>query len=117
MGSFYQSIMLRGELMHWQFTPLVLPVIFAAIVCAAIACFTWLRRAAPGALAFSLLMAAVAEWTLGYALELLSHDLSTVLFWDNASWVGAAIVPTLWLIFVLQYTGQTRWLTRRTLLL
>ncbi len=103
--------------MHWQFTPLVLPVVFAAIVCAAIACFTWLRRAAPGALAFCLLMAAVAEWSLGYALELLSHDLATALFWDNVSWLGAAIVPTLWLIFVLQYTGQTKLLTRRIFLL
>ena len=103
--------------MHWQFTPLVLPVLFAAIVCAAIACFTWLRRSAPGALAFCLLMVAVAEWSLAYSLELFSHDLSTALFWDNVSWLGAAIVPTLWLVFVLQYVGQTKWLTRRNILL
>ncbi|MBV9231297.1 MAG: PAS domain S-box protein [Chloroflexi bacterium] len=101
--------------MHWQFTPDVFFVITSAVISAVVAGFLWRRRLAPGAIPFSLLMLAVAEWSAAYALELLSHDLPSELFWDNVSWLGAALAPTLWLAFVLRYTGRTRWLTRRTL--
>src|SRR6266487_3780353 len=101
--------------MHWQFTPYVIPVIASAAVAAALALNAWHRRPAPGATSFSLLMLAVAEWSLAYALELVSADLHTILFWDNITWLGAAFAPTLWLTFVLQYTGRARWLTRRNI--
>src|SRR2546422_2741930 len=101
--------------MHWQFTPYVFPVIASAAVAAALALNAWHRRPSPGATSFSLLMLAVAEWSLTYALELVSADLPTALFWDNIAWLGAAFAPTLWLAFVLQYTGRARWLTRRNI--
>src|SRR6266581_2558515 len=101
--------------MHWQFTPYVFLVIASAVVSAAVAGFIWRRRPAPGATSFCLLMLAVAEWSLAYALELVSADLSTILFWDNIAWLGSAFAPTLWLIFALQYTGRTKWLTRRNI--
>src|SRR5438132_5241374 len=100
--------------MHWQFTFDVFPVAASAVVSAVVAVAIWRRRPAPGSIAFSLLMLAVAEWSLAYALELVRADFSTALFWDNAEWLGAAVAPTLWLAFVLQYTGRAQWLTRRT---
>ena len=103
--------------MHWQFTPYVLPVIASALISAAVAGFLWRCRPAPGATAFCLLMLVVAQWSLAYALELASSNLPAALFWDNMEWLGAALAPTLWLVFVLQYTGRARWLTRRTLAL
>ena len=87
--------------MHWQFTPYVLPMIASAAVSAALARYAWHRRPASGAASFSLLMLAVAEWSLAYALELVSADLPAALFWDNITWLGAAFAPTLWLTFVL----------------
>jgi PAS domain S-box-containing protein len=62
-------------------------------------------------------MFAVAEWSLGYTLELVSPALSTKLFWDNTTWLGAVSAPMLWLAFVLQYTGRAGWLTRRNIAL
>src|SRR5258708_24875679 len=103
--------------MHWQFTAYVLPVIASALISAAVAGFLWRRRPAPGATSFCLLMLVVAQWSLSYALELVSPNLSTALFWENMEWLGAALAPTLWLVFVLQYTGRAGWLTRRTLAL
>ncbi len=100
--------------MHWQFTPYVFPVAASAVVSAVVAVAIWRRRPAPGSIAFSLLMLAVAEWSLAYALELVSADLPAALFWDDVEWLGAAVAPTLWLAFVLQYTGRAQWLTRRT---
>ncbi len=88
-------------------------MIASAVVSTALAYFAWHRRPAPGATSFCLLMLAVAEWSLGYALELASTDLSTTIFWDNMAWLGAAFAPTLWFAFALQYTDQARWLTRR----
>ena len=103
--------------MHWQFTPYVLPVIVSVAIPAALARTAWRRRAAPGAVSFCLLMLAVAQWSLAYALELVSPDLQTALFWDNLAWLGAVGAPALWLAFVLHYTGRASWLTRSTIVI
>src|SRR5205823_5278385 len=98
--------------MHWHFTLYVLPVAASAVICAWLAYIAWHRRPAPGATAFCLLMLAVAEWALAYALELVSPNLPSTLFWDNIGWLGSVGAPTLWLVFALQYTGRARWLSR-----
>jgi hypothetical protein len=102
--------------MHWQFTPYVIPVIISAVVSVALARLAWHRRPAPGAISFCLLMLAVAKWSLGYTLEMVSPDLPTKLFWDNTTWLGAISAPTLWLAFVLQYMGRAGWLISNSLL-
>ena len=103
--------------MHWHVTPYVLPVIISAIISAALARSAWHRRPAPGAISFCLLMLAVAEWSLAYAVELASPDLPTTLFWDNITWLGAVSAPLLWFTFALQYTGRSVWLTRRNVIM
>src|SRR5260221_11425325 len=103
------------RLMHWQFTPYVLPVIASALISAAVAGFLWRRRPPPGAPSFCLLMLVVAQWALSYALELVSPNLSVAQFWDNMERVGAGLEPTLWLVFLLKNTGSAGWLTRRTM--
>ncbi len=103
--------------MHWHVTPYVLPMIIAAVISAALACSAWHRRPAPGAISFCLLMLAVAEWSLAYAVELASPDLPTTLFWDNITWLGAVCAPLSWFTFALQYTGRSAWLTRRNVIL
>jgi len=100
-------------MMHWQYNPYVLPLLGAAAVSAAIALFAWRRRPAPGATPFVLLTLAVAEWSLGYALELGSADLPTQIFWAKVEYLGIVSVSVMWLAFVLQYTGREKWLTRR----
>lgn len=98
-----------------QFTPYVLPVAASAILLTALAPIAWRLRPAPGAVSFCLLMLATAEWSVGYALELTSHTLSSALFWDNVTWIGAVAAPTLWLVFALYYAGRAKWLTNRYL--
>src|SRR6266516_6758555 len=90
----------------------MIPMIASAVVSTALAYFAWHRRPAPGATAFCLLMLAVSEWALAYALELVSPDLPSTLLWDNIGWLGSLSAPTLWLVFALQYTGRERWLSR-----
>jgi len=103
--------------MHWQYNLYVLPLVVAAIISAALALYVWRRRPAPGAVPFTLLMLAVAEWTLAYALELGSADLPSKHLWAKVQYLGIAFVPVMWLVFALQYTRYEKWLTRRYLAL
>jgi hypothetical protein len=105
--------------MHWRLTPYLFPVVIAAVISAGLALYAWRwrRRLIAGVAPFSILMVAVAEWTLGYALELAGADIPTKLFWIGIEYLGVVIVPTAWLALALQYTGRTKWLTPRLLVL
>ncbi|HLX41041.1 MAG TPA: histidine kinase N-terminal 7TM domain-containing protein, partial [Ktedonobacteraceae bacterium] len=103
--------------MHWQLIPDLFLTVASAVIFFALASIAWRRRFASGAAPFSLLMLALAVWSLGYALELASTTLSFALFWDNVAWLGAVGTPALWLIFTLRYTGRAQWLARQKLAL
>jgi hypothetical protein len=78
--------------MSWQYTPYVPPLLISAVL-------------------------AVFEWSLAYALELGSANLAVKTLWAKVQYIGIVIVPVGWLVFVLRYTGQDKWLTRRTVAL
>ncbi len=101
--------------MNWQYTSLAFLLLIAAVISAGLALYSWRRRLAVGAVPFALLMLAVAEWSLGYALRLGSADLPAKLFWTRVRYLGIVVVPTAWLAFVLQYTGREKWLTPRNI--
>ncbi len=103
--------------MRWQFTVYVIPLIAAVAVMAAIALYAWRRRPATGATSLALLMLAGSEYSLGYMLELVSTDLPSKIFWSQTQSFGIVVIPVAWLVFVLQYTGREKWLTRRNLVL
>jgi PAS domain-containing protein len=99
--------------MPWRFTPYVIPEVISVAVAIWLIITLWRRRSAPGAVPFILLLLGLVVWSLGYALELGSVGLPTVLFWDNVAWLGKLLMPPIWFVFALQYTGRGRWLTRR----
>lgn len=70
------------------------------------------RRSAPGAMAFVVLMLAVAIWSTGYAFELAGADLANTLFWAKVEYLGIVAVPPAWFVFAIQYTERPRWLTQ-----
>ena len=57
-------------------------------------------------------MIGVTIWALAYGLELASSELRAMLFWAQIEYIGIATIPAFWWIFVAQYTGYDRWLTR-----
>ncbi len=103
--------------MKWQYTSYMLPLIVAAGVSVAIVIISWRRRTAPGALPLAILTLAVAEWSIGYVLELGGGDLSTKIFWGKVEYLGIVTLPVAWLAFALQFSNQGKWLTRRNLVL
>ena len=66
-----------------------------------------------GSRVFTLLMLAIMIWSLGYAAELASVNLSSMLFWAALEYVGIATGPVLLLILSLLYTGRQRLVTVR----
>jgi len=66
-----------------------------------------------GARPFSVLMLAVAHWTLAYAIELEVPGTPAKLFWVKVQYAGIAVVPVAWLVFCIDYTGGSGWLTVR----
>ncbi|MFL5807814.1 MAG: histidine kinase N-terminal 7TM domain-containing protein [Roseiflexaceae bacterium] len=103
--------------MYWQYTPYALPLAITALISIFLAVYAWRRRPAPGAVIFAVMMLAVAEWALGYALELGSADLPSLLFWARMEYLGIVTGPVAALLLALAYTGRDWWLNGRRLAL
>lgn len=82
-----------------------------------IAWYAWRYRATRGSQMFAVFMSSMTVYVLGYSLELASLDLPTMLFWSKIGYLGIYSFPNLFLLFVLQYTGREKWITRRNILL
>lgn len=93
-----------------QFTPFLMPIMGAAIVLTLLAIYAWRRgQATPGSTAFTFLLILSAWWCYTYALELMTTDPTTLLFWVRLEWISIALLPVSWLLFALAYAGHTRW--------
>lgn len=92
-------------------------MVAAGAVLAVLAGYVWIRRGSASGLSLAVLLAAVAWWAGFYAIELSTTDLDARIRWGDLKYVGVSLLPPAWLVFVLQYTGRTRWVTRRLLLL
>jgi len=103
--------------MSWQATPYVIPLLLAAALSIGLALFVGHRRRAPGSTPFVWLMIGVAVWSLGYAVELASADLSTQLLCARFQYLGIVSVPVAWFLFIQRYAGHDHWLRRRNVLL
>ncbi len=103
--------------MQFQYTPYVLPLIAAALISGWVAFYSWSRRANTGAIALTLLAAAVTQWSIGYALELAGADLPTKLFWGKSQYIGIVLVPVMWVGFAFHHANQAKWLTLRSMVL
>jgi serine phosphatase RsbU (regulator of sigma subunit) len=96
-----------------RLNPYALSTFASALMAGATAVYTWRRRPAVGATSLAVLILEVTWWLLTYSLELASVSKSAMVFWLKIEYLGIAFVPAWLLIFVLQYTGRGKWLTRR----
>ena len=70
------------------------------------------RRGQAGARPLAWMMISVAFWTVAGGLELLFLDLPSNITWSKVSYLGIVNIAPFLLVFVLEYTGRERWLTR-----
>ncbi|MFP4344802.1 MAG: histidine kinase N-terminal 7TM domain-containing protein [Anaerolineales bacterium] len=92
--------------MSWESNAYVLPLIATAAAVLVLAGLIWRRRPTPGATALTSFMFAVAAWTLGYAVELGSTNMATLMWAFKIQYFGILAVPILWFVFALQYAGR-----------
>ncbi|MGB7787358.1 histidine kinase N-terminal 7TM domain-containing protein [Methanoregula sp.] len=100
--------------MNIQFTPLVVLMLVSGTVSAALTIIGWRNRTNPISQPFILLMAAETVWIFGYAMEMMSTRLSTVLLLNNIEYPALLTVPVAWFFIVMCYTGREQYLTRRS---
>ncbi|MBN1262347.1 MAG: PAS domain S-box protein, partial [Anaerolineae bacterium] len=61
---------------------------------------------AKGAVPLAIMFFAGAQWSLGYAFELICVGLDAKIFWDNVQFLGSTLLFPAIFIFVLQYTDH-----------
>ena len=97
--------------------PISIAVFLCGLMSAIMASYAWHKRATRGLQLLSIFMASMTVYVLGYSMELASLDLPTMLMWSKIGYLGIFSFPTLFLMFVLQYTNREKWLTQRNILL
>lgn len=75
------------------------------------------RRAGKAVRCFGCLMLSIGIWAVAYGCELSSDTIGQMLFWTNFEYLGVGGAPTLWIIFVINFTGREQWLTKRVRIL
>ncbi len=102
-------------MLNLQYPPYIWLLVIAMAASVTIMVAVWRRRPGAGVIPFMVLMVAIIQWTLGNTLEFLMTDLSAKFFFIKFNYIGITIVPAAWLVFVLEYTGRDKWITRRHL--
>jgi PAS domain S-box-containing protein len=95
--------------MMWQYTPYTIPLIVVGIGTVAFGLYIWWRRRTPEAAILAVLMLAVAEWSLAYAVGLASVGFPAKIFWAKVQYIGIVTIPASWLLFVLLYARREEW--------
>jgi PAS domain S-box-containing protein len=82
-----------------------------------IAAFSWQRRRA-GKWAYPFVFVALAAswWSIFYALELYSPLFERKLLWAKIQYIAIVVIPVLWFLFAMAYTGRQKWLNRSRVL-
>jgi diguanylate cyclase (GGDEF)-like protein/PAS domain S-box-containing protein len=102
--------------MHIQIHPYVIFSLFSALISLIASLIAW-RRSAPGSLMLSLLLLSMTIWSGFYSTRWMDISFGVKVLLFNIMFVGAAALPTLFLLFVLGFTRNDIWFTRRNLLL
>lgn len=87
------------------------------VIAGSVAIFAWRKRTDRVALPFMALAITLAVWSLIYGIQLGFGTLRAQLVWQRFTLSVAGFVPTMWLLFVLAYTGRDDWLRRDRLFL
>ncbi len=94
--------------MQWQSNPYVIPMIVAGIISLINALVVSQRRGVPGSLPLLGMLLALSGWSFTYAFELASAKIEWQLFWAKIEYVGIASIPTLYLLFTLEYARHKK---------
>ncbi len=95
----------------------IISLLAISILSLIMAVVAWRRRRVPGAVPFTLLALAAAQWSFSYAMEFAVPTVEEKLFWAKVEYIGIVLVPFAWFLFSLEYTGRHHWITPRRIAL
>jgi PAS domain S-box-containing protein len=98
-----------------QYPPAIWVLLASAGIAALLGYFVWRQRPGTGIVPFVLLMIGVVGWSLGNVFEQLLLDPDYKFFFTRSNYIWITLVPAVWVLFASEYTGHTRWITRRNL--
>jgi diguanylate cyclase (GGDEF)-like protein/PAS domain S-box-containing protein len=90
--------------------------ILSAIITLIASIAAW-RRSGPGSDMLSLLLLFMTLWSGSYSTRWMNLSLGIKIFWFNLMYIGVSGLPTLFLLFVLAFTHNNAWFTKRKLTL
>lgn len=79
--------------------------------------YAWQNRESPISITYGFGVMAAFFYTFGYAFQLLSTTVDQMMFWIHIQYLGIPFAPVIWVIMILQFTGNQRFLTKRTIAL
>ena len=100
--------------LFWQHAYLT-TLYLAAAISVALAVYAWVHRARQGSLLFAFMMLAVAEYSLTAGLMSGAATPQKALTWVHWHYLGLTCMVALYFSFILQFTGNLRWLNRYTI--
>ena len=103
--------------MIWEETSYTIPLIVATAALVISALYIWLHSLLPGAKTAALLLLLGTVWMVGFAVEVIGADISIKVLGDKIQFLTMVLVPVIWLIYVLRFTGIEKWVTRRNVAL
>ena len=100
--------------MQYQFPGFTIAYVVTTILCILSARMVWKRKINPGSVPFVLMVLSLATWSLASIFEAGAMTANGKIFWSKWQIFGATTVTPLWLIFAAEYTGKSKFLTRKT---
>ncbi|QRN86193.1 diguanylate cyclase [Clostridia bacterium] len=83
-------------------------LLFTAAILLNLSYYGYKRRHIPGAKALCLLMLAMSIQTIGYAFEIMSSSVGTMLLWVKIEYIGISFFPVLIMYFIREYLDEKR---------
>lgn len=72
---------------------------------------TWKRKQSAGTISFCIFLSGILLWSLGWGMALLPLGGDWEGFWTGTAFLGAAVLPVAWMVFVLHYTRRGQFAT------
>jgi len=100
--------------MDWRWDPAGLGMLGCGGALLGLAAYVWPRRAA-GGVGLVIMLAALAEWSIAYGLELSVEQVAGKEAFGAVKYAGIGVLAPAWLAFTLRYIGREAYLTKRVL--
>lgn len=101
----------------FQFNPYAFLILAGTVISVWLAFAIWAKRPGAGVKPFVMMALGITIWTFGSSAVLSVTPLSVKWVFVHLTYLGITIAPASWLLFVLEYTGNGKWVTRRNILL